>query len=494
MINKQTMGGNQTFGRFGGTGAGGLPPLPLVFVGTYFTTTIKADGSIQVAQTAISNGGDFASHPALRLQRTFNLPGSVAALVGEWVTVHSADANTENGGDRIQHVTENNVGTRNVWGLDDNNTSVPTTPFYYVPGFGAVVTDYITYSKQQQRNRFNGYTSHWRDSDGVHARQVLFPNDATARVLISDSQALYPGIAYANGVTVRWQFEGPKPNDLDPGAAIAGIDRVCDDTSQFGANAAAGHLSLWGATVAAGVVQVLEIRPSTAALSTAGRAAFSFAANRLTLSNNAGAYSAVATLADVTGGITQLTDDVTAGPGTGSQAATVANVPAAATRAWTTDTAGGDIQNLPTTLVMSGTNGDYDFEADIIVANAADDLVFQFNTVSTDQESVGIGGDGDITGGTWTAHIFQFDDRTWIIDATAGTEVVHIANGRIRQITGEFRQIEFDMYINIDGADLRAIFHVSGLWKVTTAITAFRIHSTSADGIGNGSVLRMRRA
>jgi len=68
----------------------------------------------------------------------------------------------------------------------------------------------------------------------------------------------------------------------------------------FGTDQARGKIGFWAANFASGGVNILDILPDTAVeTSVASRSAFSFASNRLQMSNNAGAWSPVATLADI---------------------------------------------------------------------------------------------------------------------------------------------------------------------------------------------------
>lgn len=158
--------------------------------------------------------------------------------------------------------------------------------------------------------------------------------------------------------------------------------------------------------------------------------------------------------------------------------------------AWTTDTAGGNTQNLASTLTMAGAGQDYEFEANVNVNGAGLTFTFEFNTVTTNLEHAYTGASGDVSTGIFTA--IQGGAQNGEIDSGLATgTVLQILRGRIQQISGFNRVLTCNIY-DATGTNARNSFNLQIRWNVTTTITAFRIHCSGATGIGTGSVLRTR--
>ena len=152
--------------------------------------------------------------------------------------------------------------------------------------------------------------------------------------------------------------------------------------------------------------------------------------------------------------------------------------------AWTTNAvAGAAAQNLATGLTMSGTDQDYEFDGKIVGPNATQTWTLEPNNLATNQSSTAY---GTTNGGAFNANPGSF---IYIGDDTATSSVYFL--GRIFQATGLERIITLNTW-QITGATLNA-YSVTARWNVTTEITGFRLHASTATGLGIGTTMRVRR-
>lgn len=148
---------------------------------------------------------------------------------------------------------------------------------------------------------------------------------------------------------------------------------------------------------------------------------------------------------------------------------------------WVTDTvAGSAVQDLATSLVMSGTDQDYEIEGTILTPTATRTYTAQPNSLATNQTSAWVGRD--------TSAIYSATSTDLYIVDVVTTSTINFRI-RISQRTGQRRQLTIcTIYSDGDGGHT-----VHGAWNVTTEITGFRIHGSAASSISIGSMIRARR-
>lgn len=148
---------------------------------------------------------------------------------------------------------------------------------------------------------------------------------------------------------------------------------------------------------------------------------------------------------------------------------------------WVTDTvAGSAVQDLATSLSMSGADQDYEIEGTILTPNATRTYTAEPNSLATNQTSAWVGRD--------TSALYSSTSTTLYIAGVTATSTINFRI-RISQRTGQERQ--FTVYaVYSSGAGGHT---VHGRWTVTTEITGFRIHGSAASSIAIGSTIRARR-
>jgi hypothetical protein len=272
-------------------------------VGTQFKTFFAPQGYVEISQTDNPALGSYD----LRLRRhDIATQGTNRPQFALYTFFDFVGGLNTTGGTGFDSILEDAAGNDNLFSqyqaqLDIVNGS------WYRPQFESAAKP-VTISRFLQVNRRNiGVQSNWYvNSDGCEWIVGRFPGATPLQLGHVWSMDFGDDGGPVNGSAYGVRVTGPAA--AGPGifqsAEIGSWFFVLDDQN-FGSRQAIGHFELYLSGPALGTEHILSLQvfpPNDAIKSTADAAALSYdtTADRLRLSNNAGAYSPVATLADLT--------------------------------------------------------------------------------------------------------------------------------------------------------------------------------------------------
>ena len=165
---------------------------------------------------------------------------------------------------------------------------------------------------------------------------------------------------------------------------------------------------------------------------------------------------------------------------------------------WTTDTAPADQASLATSLGLVG-NVDYEFELELAVHGTPVDYKFVVNAGAGDAVTrwVLYGVFVDMNTAPSTLIKDTGTGQVFVESGLPAGSVVHVY-GRITQVAGAFRVLRFWLWGDYNNIGPTLEQDDVSTYQVrienTDPVTTFSIDASTGDGVGSGSVLRMRRA
>lgn len=177
--------------------------------------------------------------------------------------------------------------------------AIAGTEGYYTPPLPFTYSGSLSAERWFLLNRigFGNTTQVYRSSDGIFYRDCLLPPADGPFVIDAEQMSMKPisssGSAVAQTGSVLRTIIKSKASGAGDGELLGGWSVTLLGESH-------GRFDIWAGTLAGGIQKAMEVTPPGGGdLSSAGTFAQSYIAARANLSNNGGAYSPIATFADL---------------------------------------------------------------------------------------------------------------------------------------------------------------------------------------------------
>lgn len=274
-------------------GVAHVPTVDNVLVGSYFNIDLHNDGSERIDQNVVDNTAG-QDHFARRVTRWIHDPWQ--GQTDEFIMAN--DSTTSEGALYQRYWIENTAGGpsfRNYGITRFQLQANPNHDEWYVPQIpgGGLLTRYNLSMVIARDNSLHENIFDW-NSDGAFIQRIIPPSNVTPYAIAANYTDLFSTANPPDGTAV-----GYWSNKLSQFNTFL-------DHYDGGSGHADAHFDFWLFNVAGGGVRTRSLQifpPDDAYKSTAGVSSLSYTAagavNRMSLSNNAGAYSPIMTLADL---------------------------------------------------------------------------------------------------------------------------------------------------------------------------------------------------